>query len=91
MAIWRTLDTMVWTDVAFNALKTFAKDNDENALNNPLIVEALVRGHMATAIRRLMEKTHDKERLSVPRLVNDLKRHRKLFTRENYVCYDGLP
>jgi hypothetical protein len=93
-AIWRTLDTMVWTDVAFNALKTFAKDNDENALNNPLIVEALVRGHMATqslAIRRLMEKTHDKERLSVPRLVNDLKRHRKLFTQENYVCYDGLP
>jgi hypothetical protein len=56
-AIWQALHAMVWTDVAFNALRGFAED-DENALNNPLIVEALLKGHLATqvlAIRRLME------------------------------------
>jgi hypothetical protein len=92
-AIWPTLHTMVWTDVAFNALRRFAEDNYENALNNPLIVEALLKGHLATqvlAIRRLMEDT-PKERLSLRRLVTDLKRHSALFTRENYVCHDGLP
>jgi hypothetical protein len=92
-AIWPTLHTMVWTDVAFSALRGFAQDNDENALNNPLIMEALLKGHLATqvlAIRRLMEYT-PKERLSLRTLVTDLKRHRALFTRENYVCHDGLP
>ena len=91
-AIWQTLHAMVWTDVAFNALRGFAED-DENALNNPLIVEALLKGHLAAqvlAIRRLMEDT-SKERLSLRRLVTDLRRHRSLFTRENYVCHDGLP
>ena len=32
-----------------------------------------------------------KEHISLRRLVKDLKRHRALFTRENYVCYDGTP
>ena len=92
-AIWPTLHTMVWTDVAFDTLRRFAEDNDDNPLNNPLIVEAFVKGHLATqvlAIRKLMEDT-PKERLSLRRLVKDLKSHRKLFTRENYVCHDGLP
>ncbi len=40
-AIWPTLQAMVWADVAFNALRRFAEDNDENALSNPLIVEAV--------------------------------------------------
>ena len=91
-AIWQTPHATVWTDVAFNAPRGFAED-DENALNNPLIVEALLKGHLATqvlAIRRLMEDT-PKERLSLRKLVTDLKRHRALFTRENYVCHDGLP
>jgi hypothetical protein len=92
-AIWPTLHTLVWTDVAFSALRGLAEENDESALNNPLIVEALLKGHFATqvlAIRRLMEDT-PKERLSLRKLVTDLKRHRALFTRENYVCHDGLP
>jgi hypothetical protein len=37
-----------------------------------------------------MEDT-PKERLSLPRLVKDLERNRDLFTRENYICHDGLP
>jgi hypothetical protein len=91
--IWPTLHTMVWTDVAFKALTAFAVGNDENALSNPLIAEALVTGHVATqvlTIRRLVEDT-PKKRISLRTLVKDLKRHIDAFTRENYVCYDGLP
>lgn len=92
-AIWPTLHSMVWNDVAFETLKGLAEDDHENALNNPLIVEALRKGHLATqvlAIRRLMEDTR-KERLSLRRLLKDLKHDRNLITRENYVCHDGLP
>ena len=92
-AIWTTLHSMVWTEVAFKTLAGFALDNDENALNNPLVIEALLNGHVATqvlAIRRLMEDTQ-KDRISLRRLVRDLKRNFNLFTRENYVCHDGLP
>ena len=51
---------MVWTDVAFGTLTAFAVANEENALNNPLIAEALVTGHVAAqvlAIRRLKWRT----------------------------------
>ena len=82
--IWPTLATMVWTEVAFKALMALALGNDENALNNPLVAEALVTGRVATevlTIRRLIEDT-PKEHISLRRLVKDLKRHRALFTRE---------
>ena len=55
----------------------FAVANEENALNNPLIAEALVTGHVAAqvlAIRRLVEDS-PKERLSLRGLVKDLNRH----------------
>ena len=84
---------MVWTDVAFKALTNFAIGNEENALNNPLMVEALLDGHIATqvlAIRRLMDKSND-DRISLRRLVKKVKSNFTLFTRENYVCFDGLP
>jgi hypothetical protein len=90
--IWPTLHTMVWTDVAFRTLTAFMS-NEENALNNPLIEEALVKGHLATqvlAIRRLVEDS-SKDRISLRTLLKDLRRHRNLFTRENYVCCDGTP
>jgi len=90
-AIWPTIHTMVWTDVALGTLTALAVDSGENALNNPLVAEALTTGNVATqvlAIRRLMEDS-PKERLSLRTVVKDLHRHAGLFTRENYVCYDG--
>ena len=90
--IWLTLHTMVWTDVAFRTLTAFMS-NEENALNNPLIEKALVKGHLATrvlAIRRLVEDS-SKDRISLRTLLKDLRRHRNLFTRENHVCCDGTP
>jgi hypothetical protein len=92
-AIWTTLHSMVWTDVAFKALTGFAVGSDENALNNPLLIEKLLNGHVAVqvlAIRRLMDKGSGGI-ISLRRLVKDLRSHFDLFTRENYVCFDGLP
>lgn len=92
-AIWTVLSSMVWTDVAFKTLTNFAVANEANALNNPLVVEALLDGHVATqvlAIRRLFDDGNN-DIISLRRLVKDLKRNLNLFTRENYVCFDGLP
>ncbi len=44
-------------------------------------------------INRLRNKSQNKSTdvISLRRLVNDVKRNWSIFTRENYVCYDGLP
>jgi hypothetical protein len=92
-AIWTVLSSMVWTDVAFRTLTNFAVGDEANALNNHLMVEALLDGHVATqvlAIRRLVDNRKT-DVISLRRLVKDLRSHFALFTRENYVCFDGLP
>ena len=92
-AIWTVLSSMVWTDVAFKTLTNFAVGDDGNALNNPLMIEALLHGHVATqvlAIRRLVDDAN-RDIISLRRLVKDIRRNFALFTRENYVCFDGLP
>jgi hypothetical protein len=92
-AIWTVLSSMVWTDVAFKSLTNFAVGDDGNALNNQLLAEALFDGHVATqvlAIRRLVDDSASGI-ISLRRLVKDLRRNFALFTRENYVCFDGLP
>jgi len=84
---------MVWTDASFKALTSFAVGDESNGLNNSLLAEALLDGHVATqvlAIRRLMDDGNS-DVISLRRLVKDLKRNWHLFTRENYVCFDGLP
>jgi hypothetical protein len=92
-AIWTTLSSMVWTDAVFKNLTHFALGDESNALNNPLMMEALLNGHVATqvlAIRRLMDNGGN-DIISLRRLVKDLRSSFNLFTRENYVCFDGLP
>ncbi len=92
-AIWTVLSSMVWTDVAFKTLTNFAVGDEANALNNHLMVEALFDGHVATqvlAIRRLVDDGNS-DIISLPRLIKDLRRNFSLLTRENYVCFDGLP
>lgn len=91
-AIWQAISSMVWRDAAFKALIHFAVANENNGLNNPLLAEALIEGHVATqvlTIRRLVDKGNGV--ISLRRLINDLKRNLALLTRENCVCFDGLP
>ena len=46
--------------------------------------------HMA--IRRLIDKDPSRKgSFSLFVLLNDIENHKHLFTRENYVCYDGIP
>lgn len=92
-AIWQVLSSMVWTDVSFRTLTHLAVKDENNALNNSLLAEALLNGHVATqilAIRRLMDDSN-RDIISLRRLLKDLRRNFALLTRENYVCFDGLP
>jgi len=92
-SIWRVLSSIVCTDVSFKVLTHFAMNDESNALSNTLLGQALIDGHVATqvlAIRRLIDDGNS-DIISLRRLVKDLKRNFALFTRENFVCFDGLP
>ena len=92
-AIWDVLSNMVWTDISFRSLTQFAIDDESSALSNSLLTEALIRGHVATqvlAIRRLVDNRGD-DIISLRKLIKDIRSNFDLFTRENYVCFDGLP
>jgi hypothetical protein len=92
-AIWQVLYTMVWRDVVFRTIAELANSNPQSGLHNSLISEALLSGYFATqvlAIRRLMDSAN-KDVISLPRLLKDIRRNLKLLTRENLVAFDGLP
>jgi hypothetical protein len=62
---------MVWTDVAFKMLTQLAIDDENNALNNTLLGQALIDRQIATqvlAIRRLMDNGNS-DIISLRRLV----------------------
>jgi len=91
-AIWTTLSGMVWTDVSFRTLAQFAIDDPTSSLTNTLVAEQLISGHVATqvlVIRRLADSSNGA--MSLRNLITDVRRNFARFTRENYVCYDGLP
>jgi len=92
-AIWQVLSTMVWRDVVFRTIADVANSDPQSALHNPLLTEALLSGYFSTqvlAIRRLMENT-SKPVISLTGMLKELRRSLKLLTRENLVCFDGLP
>jgi hypothetical protein len=92
-AIRNILSGMIWTDVSFRSLTQFAIHDENSALHNRLLTEALIGGHVATqvlAIRRLVDKRRNGV-ISLLRFINDMRKHFDLFTRENYICFDGLP
>jgi hypothetical protein len=91
-AIWQVIFSMVWHDVYFRTLAELADKNPDSGIHNSLVSEAIVTGYFATqvlSIRRLMDTRNDV--ISLPRLLKELRRHLRLFTRENFVAFDGLP
>lgn len=91
-AISTSISNIVWNDVAYRILVCAAESDPKSALYNPLVSELLINGHFAVqvlAIRRLLDKREDV--VSLRRLLDDLKSHVHLFTRENFVAFDGLP
>lgn len=86
------ISSMAWDDVSFRVLAHAAEISADGSLANPLLAEKIIEGHFATqvlAIRRLVDRRPDV--VSIRRLVDDLERNVGLFTRENYVGFDGLP
>lgn len=91
-AIWRTIGAMVWSDVSFRTVAHIAILNEKSPLSNSLVAEQIIQGHVARqvlSIRRLVDRT--KGMISLRRLIHELRSDFDLFTRENFVCFDGLP
>jgi hypothetical protein len=81
-----------------NTLRKVAatEPEDEVGFNIPMIrlFDAGFATIQANAIRRLIEKPQKRPHkavISIPTILEDVKDNLKLITRENYVCYDGLP
>ena len=91
-AIWRTISDMVWSDMSFRTIAMIAEKNSDSPIHNQLLTQSLIAGYFATqvlGVRRVIDTT--KGTISLFHLLNDIKRSLGLFTRENFICFDGLP
>jgi hypothetical protein len=100
-SISRQIYSMVWDYALFcvvNELRRMAATELKNGVSfNGSVIRLFDAGFVTTqaiAIRRLIEKPKSNPNLAVISLrsiLNDIKENAHLVTRENYVCYDGLP
>jgi len=81
----------------FNEARGLSEEtNDPSTGLQGTIIDLLQRNFMdsqAIAIRRLTDVSYnkpDREVYSLRRLVDEIKANISLYTRENYVCYDGI-
>ena len=90
---------LLWNDSVFRSYNearriSIEKNDDETGLNSPL-VNLLDEGFVALqvmAIRRLTDPNFydpNKAVISLLRVINDIGDSLHLFTRENYICFDG--
>jgi hypothetical protein len=100
-SIYNQIQDIIWND---NVYRTFnearrisAETNDSSTgLAGTLIelIDQMFITHQSMAIRRLIDDYEwrpERSVCSLPRLLNEVEHNRSLFTRENYICYDGLP
>ncbi|MDP3786739.1 MAG: hypothetical protein Q8R05_04215 [Candidatus Omnitrophota bacterium] len=100
-SISRQIYSMLWDYSLFltvNELRKIADTEPQNGIgfNGPVIrlFDAGFATTQATTIRRLIEKPKSDPRwaiISLRRVLKDVEQNLDLITRENYVCYDGLP
>lgn len=100
-SISRQISSMLWDHALFltvNELRKIADIEPENGVgfNGPVIrlFDAGFATTQATTIRRLIEKPKRDPNwavISLRRVLKDIEQNLDLITRENYVCYDGLP
>jgi hypothetical protein len=97
-SVFAQLSSLLWQDAAFRLFNEMRKGAPSgiNKLTSPLLAEALDNGYvtnMVLGIARLTDhqpKGRDKGVVSLRRVFNAIKENRDLFTREIYVCNDGL-
>lgn len=100
-SISRQIYSMVWDYALFcvvNELRRIAATEPEDGVsfNGPVsrLFDAGFVTTQATAIRRLIEKPKSDPGwavISLRSVLKDIEQNSHLITRENYVCYDGLP
>jgi len=100
-SISRQISSMIWDYALFlaiNELRKLAKaePHKEVGFNGPVIrlFDAGFATTQAVAIRRLIEKPKKSPKwavISLRRVLKEIGDNLNLMTRENYVCYDGLP
>lgn len=100
-AISRQIYSMVWDYALFcviNELRGLAITEPQNdvGFNGPVshLLDAGFVTTQAVAIRRLIEKpknSPDWAVISLRSILKDIEKNIHLITRENYVCYNGLP
>ncbi len=99
-SIYNQLTNLFWDRTVyrtFNEARRLSEEtNDPSTGLQGTIIDLLDRNFMdsqAIAIRRLTDvssKNIDKEVYSLRRLIDEIKDNTNFYTRENYVCYDGI-
>ncbi len=98
--IWGQIHSIMWNDAAYRSLneaRRFASGEKPTAAVNGMFGELIDRGYVSTQVLdicKITDKTnHDPKKgiISLRRLLDDIRVHRHLLTRENFVSYDGLP
>ena len=95
----RQISHLIWNDTVFRSYNearklSIEKHDDELGINGPL-VNLLDEGFVALqvmAIRRLTDPNFydpNKAVISLLRVIDDIEKNLNLFTRENYICFDG--
>ncbi|MBS7544024.1 hypothetical protein [Ancylobacter oerskovii] len=100
-SICQQITGMLWNDAVFRmvneARRLAAARNSGTVSVNASLMRMVDEGFVATqvlAIRRLREppsRDANKQVISLKRTLLDITTHLHLFTREAYVCFDGLP
>src|SRR5260370_12340183 len=100
-AVCRQISAMLWNDAVFRVANESRRLSREagrsSSSRNWSLAQFMDQGFVATqtlSIRKLMERASNKparQVISLRRVLDDIKEHRALFTRENYVAHDGLP
>lgn len=95
-AVWKQITAMLWNDAVFrmaNESRRLSRlGGYKSSARNWSIASSWIKASLS--IRRLMDKAASKparQVISLRRVLDDIKAHRELITRENYVAYDGLP
>ncbi len=98
--IWGQIHSMMWNDAAYRSLneaRRFASEENPSSAVNGMFGEFIDRGYVSTQVLDICKITdrssNDPKKgvISLRRLLNNIRDHRHLLTRENFVSYDGLP
>jgi hypothetical protein len=94
------INELMWSDALFRALnrmRSFGSESSPTASHNRAIAEFIDNGYIASqvlGISKLTDRWDDdpaKNVVSLRRLLKEVKHNSHLLTRENFVCFDGLP